>query len=422
MGRQKIISFLKEAGSLMTYCLIINAILGLFYYIVRTINDFYLLDTGYNVGLIIGYLIVLLIVFFISRLIEPYKFSRHADDEFIRSYIKISAEPNYFSEICIYFISSLCTFMLGLALGPQGISIYTGILTSLLVYKFIFKTSNMNENEQILLGSSVGYSIAFLNPVAGFAFALERSKCKISLKFVVKLVFALVVTFIMQAILRGRIVSEYFITINHHMNYWLLLAVPVLVVCTCTVGLLLKKLFSIINKHVNYQNKIVKIIIYILVILIPLALKIYNPKLLGSGLLSLDWIFSDLSLSLIAIYGVIRIVFTLFSFRTSFTGGIGGSIIIMGAIVGRLLSGVLGLFIEMTLVDHAILTISTALPFYGILTKERYTSISLIFSFGNFIYLIAPLAVGYGTMVGVEQIKKLISKSIKTRKNAQKVA
>ena len=181
MGRQKIISFLKEVGSLMTYCLIVNAILGLFYFIVRTINDFYLLDTGYNVGLIIGYLIVLLLVFFISRVIEPYKFSRHADDEFIRSYIKISAEPNYFSEICIYVISSLCTFMLGLALGPQGISIYTGVLTSLLVYKFIFKTSKMDENEQILLGSSVGYSIAFLNPVAGLAFALERSSTIIAL-------------------------------------------------------------------------------------------------------------------------------------------------------------------------------------------------------------------------------------------------
>jgi H+/Cl- antiporter ClcA len=280
----------------------------------------------------------------------------------------------------------------------------------------------MDENEQILLGSSVGYSIAFLNPVAGLAFALERSKCKISIKFIVKLVFALVVTFIMQVILRGRIVSEYFITISHHMNYWLLFAVPVLVVCTCTVGLLLKKLFSFINKHINYQHKVVKIIIYVFVILIPLALKIYNPKLLGSGLLSMEWIFSDLSLSIIAIYGAIRIVFTLFSFKTSFTGGIGGSIIIMGAIIGRLLSGVLGLFIEMTFVDHAVLTISTALPFYGILTKEKYTSISLIFSFGNFIYLIAPLAVGYGTMVGVEQIKKIISKSIKTRKNAQKVA
>ena len=88
-------------------------------------------------------------------------------------------------------------------------------------------------------------------------------------------------------------------------------------------------------------------------------------------------------------------LFLLFSFETKFSGGLGGCIIIIGAIIGRVLAGLLGLVMTLSQTDYFILTISTALPFYRITTRAKYTSFALIFSFGNFIYLIAPCAIGF---------------------------
>ena len=418
MKKQTIINFLKETAALITYCLIINVVLATFYLITDYINLFYLIDLGTNVGYIIGYTMIMCIVLSLSILIEPYKFTRSGDERFIRNHLKISAKPNYFSEIPIYLLSVLCTFMLGLALGTQGPSLYVGILTALLVYKFIFKTSSMSENEQIILGGSVGFSIAFFNPLAGMTLALERSKCKLHLKFVFKLIFSLVFTFFLQVLFRGDFVCDLFIRVDHHMNYWLLFVVPVFVLIACTIGVLFKKLCIYISKHINHDNKIVKVILYSLVIIIPVTIKVFNPWLLGGGTLTLYWLFSDTTLSLLAIYGAIRIIFTLFSFETKFSGGLGGSIIIMGAILGRLMAGVLGLIIPLSETDYFVLTIATALPFYGITSTEKYTSLALMFSFGNFIYLVAPVTVGWLTMFGACEFKKFIKKHYKKVKNS----
>ena len=61
----------------------------------------------------------------------------------------------------------------------------------------------MSEHEQIILGGSVGFSIAFFNPLAGMTLALERTKLKLSLKFIFKLSFALIFTFFLQILFRG---------------------------------------------------------------------------------------------------------------------------------------------------------------------------------------------------------------------------
>ena len=410
MKKFKILHFLKEFGALITYCLVINVILSLFYFLAGLIEQMHLINLENNVAYIIGYALILIIVLLISRIIEPYKFSKKADDEFIRNYLKISAEPNYFSEICVYLISVLCTFALGLALGSQGPSLYIGILSSLLIYKFIFKTSSMSVKEQILLDGSVGYSIAFMNPIAGMTLALERSKFKISMTFILKLSFALIFSFFLQYLMNFSYLCEYFIHLEGHMNYWLLFIVPIFVIFACGSGLLFKRIFREIKKHINHENKIVKIVMYGLIILIPLLIKIYNPYLLGGGLLTTTWIFSDAALGIVALYGLIRILFTLFSFETKFSGGMGGCIIIVGAIIGRILAGLLGLVIPLTQTDYFVLSLATALPFYGITTREKYTSFALIFSFGNFIYLIAPCSIGFLTMMGISETYKAIKK------------
>ena len=398
--------------------MVINVVLATFYLITDYINLFYLIDLGTNVGYIIGYAIIICVVLSLSILIEPYKFSKSGDERFIRNHIKISAKPNYFSEIPIYLLSVLCTFMLGLALGTQGPSLYVGILTALLVYKFIFKTSSMSEHEQIILGGSVGFSIAFFNPLAGMTLALERTKLKLSLKFIFKLLFALIFTFFLQILFRGDFICDLFIRVDHHMNYWLLFVVPVFVLIACTIGVLFKKLCIYLNKHINHDNKVVKIILYSLIIIIPVVIKVFNPWLLGGGTLTLYWLFSDTTLGLLAIYGAVRILFTLFSFETKFSGGLGGSIIIMGAILGRLMAGVLGLIIPLSETDYFVLTIATALPFYGITSTEKYTSLALMFSFGNFIYLAAPVTVGWLTMIGLIEFKKFMKKNYKNVKNS----
>ena len=418
MKKQSIINFFKETAALITYCLLINVILATFYLITDFINLFYLIDVGTNIGYIIGYAVVLCIALSLSLIIEPYKFTKSGDDKFIRNHIKISAKPNYFSEIPIYLLSVLCTFMLGLALGTQGPSLYVGILTSLLVYKFIFKTSSMTENEQILLGGSVGFSIAFFNPVAGMTLALERSKLKISLKFVFKLMFALIFTFFLQVLFRGDFVCDLFIRVEQHMNYWLLFVVPGFVLIACLIGVLFKKLCIYISRHINHDNKIVKIVLYSLIIIIPVVIKVFNPFLLGGGTITLYWLFSDTTLSLLVIFGVVRIAFTLFSFETKFSGGLGGSIIIMGAILGRIMAGILGLIIPLSETDYFVLTIATALPFYGITSTEKFTSLALIFSFGNFLYLAAPVTIGWLTMFGATELKKFVKKNYKKYKNS----
>lgn len=412
MKREKIFNFLKETGALITYCLIINVILAIFYITAEYINIFYLIDLNNNIGYIFAYAIILVVVLMMSIIIEPYKFSKKADIEFVRSYLKIAAEPNYFCEIFIYLFSVLCTFMLGLALGTQGPSLYVGILTSLLVYKFIFKTTTMSKNEQVLLGAGVGFSIAFTNPIAGMTLALERAKLKVSMQFIFKLSFALIFSFFLQFLFRDKYLCEYFIEFESHMNYWLLFIVPAFVLIACVLGLSLKKLFLILRKHIDHDNKVVKIIMYSLIVILPVLIKIYNPHILGGGVLTISWIFSDLALGIFAIYGAIRIVFTLFSFETNFSGGMGGCIIVIGMIIGRFFAGLLGLVMVLSESDVFALIIATALPFYGITTKEKYTSFALIFSFGNFLYIAAPVTVGFATMLGISKTLKVIKKKI----------
>lgn len=202
------------------------------------------------------------------------------------------------------------------------------------------------------------------------------------------------------------------------MNYWLLFIIPVFVLIACTIGVLFKKLCIYISKHINHDNKIVKVILYSLVIIIPVIIKVFNPWLLGGGTLTLYWLFSDTTLGLLAIYGAIRIIFALFSFETKFSGGLGGSIIIMGAILGRVMAGILGLIIPLSETDYFVLTIATALPFYGITSTEKYTSLALMFSFGNFIYLAAPVTVGWLTTFGACEFKKFVKKHYKKVKNS----
>ena len=83
MKKFKILHFLKEFGALITYCLVINVILSLFYFLAGLIEQMHLINLENNVAYIIGYALILIIVLLISRIIEPYKFSKKADDEFI---------------------------------------------------------------------------------------------------------------------------------------------------------------------------------------------------------------------------------------------------------------------------------------------------------------------------------------------------
>ena len=90
----------------------------------------------------------------------------------------------------------------------------------------------------------------------------------------------------------------------------------------------------------------------------------------------------------------------------------------MGAILGRVMAGILGLIIPLSETDYFVLTIATALPFYGITSTEKYTSLALMFSFGNFTYLAAPVTVGWLTMFGVCEFKKFVKKHYKKVKNS----
>ena len=77
----------------------------MFYFLAGLIEQMHLINLENNVAYIIGYALILIIVLLISRIIEPYKFSKKADDEFIRNYLKISAEPNYFLKSWVLFWS-----------------------------------------------------------------------------------------------------------------------------------------------------------------------------------------------------------------------------------------------------------------------------------------------------------------------------
>lgn len=100
---------------------------------------------------------------------------RNASVSVLCYFMKKGIHFHFFKAIAACFVTCLCSFTMGLALGGEAPSVFMGAI----IFAFVF--SFVDDSEERLLrairvGAAVGFSLAFMNPIAGvlFSFAPEK--------------------------------------------------------------------------------------------------------------------------------------------------------------------------------------------------------------------------------------------------------
>lgn len=100
---------------------------------------------------------------------------RNASVPVLCYFMKKGVHFRFFKAIAVCFLTCLCSFVMGLALGGEAPSVFMGAI----VFAFVFSFEDESQERllrAIRVGAAVGFSLAFMNPIAGvlFSFAPEK--------------------------------------------------------------------------------------------------------------------------------------------------------------------------------------------------------------------------------------------------------
>ena len=239
----------------------------------------------------------------------------------------------WYSVLLVRFIAGLISSFFGLSLGREGPSVQIGASGSQALAKSISK-NKLEENYLITGGAAAGLSAAFNAPLSGIVFALEEVHRSFS-----KLILIAATT----AALTADVVSKYFFGLKPVLSFTATPSLPeAFYIWLIPLGILSGIVGAALNKALlGFQTMYRKVPFYMrpcIALLIALPCGLFFPSVLGGGQNLVQIAEKAQSgIAIIAVYLVIKFIFTCTSFGSGIPGGIFMPILAIGALTGSLL-------------------------------------------------------------------------------------
>lgn len=310
-------------------------------------------------------------------------------------------------EVLESILCCLLTFLIALPLGSEGPSVYIGFMIEnfyrLLFYK---EETSLSKNR---FGSMMGYSLAFLNPIAGFFFYFEKKNRRGTSKQMFLQVYLLLVSFAWILLFRYLYgIKDFYLYglfnrdlepfSQKHFNLFVLL-IPLV---TLSVSFLYKRFIMSLDYFVKANDKSEVLFSVVMALVTVLSLKFTgNDSFIGFS----DEIFlssAELMLGSCLFYFFIRFFWTIFSNDIYYQGGHVIPTFVVGGSIGMVLSSILSTFFPLTREDQSLIIVLSALCFFASVTMNYLTTMALCFSFGPgyllIPYMIIPISIIYITI------------------------
>lgn len=349
---------------------------------------------------------ILMIVFSIIELVIVIYYEKKEDFlDHLTINLKRVRKRNLIFKILVVFLTCLMSFFIGLALGEEGPSVLLGSIIGLLVGRIF----NKNEEEIKLtnLGASIGFALAFLNPVAGlFKFYKNNKGLKVNIREYLRAIYSLIISYLLLSLLKGKFLYSLYFSLTDYIEGPICLVFLILPFIIFLITYIYKRTCKLIRKIIK-NNRIINFIIYpVILVVFSLLLRIYYPILIGSGSNIISSSLMNISISTLFLYLLLRFIFVMFSFTSKFKGGVVLPTVSFGFLVGKIITTLISLWIyKLSENEELIIIIISGCLFYSFTFKEIFVGASLIFSFGNPLILLPPILLS--SAISYVLIKKL---------------
>ncbi len=307
-------------------------------------------------------------------------------------------------EVCESILCCLLTFLIALPLGSEGPSVYIGFMIENFYRLLIYKHETTLQKNRF--GSMMGYSLAFLNPIAGFFFYFEKKNRRGTSKQMFFQVYLLLVSFAWILLFRYLygmkdfyLYSLYNKDLEAFSNKYFNLFVLLIPSVTLFVSFFYKRFIMSLAYFVKANDKSEVFFSVFMALVTVMALKFTgNDSFVGFS----DEIFlsaEELVLSSCLFYFFIRFFWTIFSNDIYYQGGHVIPTFVVGGSIGMVLASLLSTFYPLTRADESLIIVLSALSFFASVTMNYLTTMALCLSFGPgyllIPYMVIPISIIY---------------------------
>ncbi len=303
------------------------------------------------------------------------------------------------------FLSCLVSYLMGLAFGGEGPSVYLGALMGVLLFK-----DDDDKDFGIALGGAIGFCLAFNNPLAGMLSSLE-GKRKVGWRTYLLVFSGCLSAYVLYSLLKGFVFysndwGHFYLAFLYgnadfyledlswaDFKYYGLLVLVALAIAG--FGFAYERVVIYVRGFLRHGSDPFVWSTLIAGALIALLTKAFEPSALGTGALILKggWL-EDITLSAIGILLAWRLGLTLVSLSSHYNGGA----IVPTMAIGGILGGLLGVAIDRVYpLDYPLICLMSVMGMvvmYAVVFKRPLTGLALVLSLAPFaipLLAIAPL-------------------------------
>lgn len=415
MNKNKLISSFDEFLRLTFYSVAICLVLFSFQYILELIEQFHLIDLNVNWLYIFTYSVIIFLTLVIELTILKFSHLKQYNVNSIDLLFISNSRFNAIKLVIFAFICCLLSFFIGLALGSEGPSVFIG---GTLLYVFYYKYDFEDKKSLLHVGGSIGFSIAFMNPIAGLFYYFEQFKEKVKISNIIRLSYGLSLTYFIMVFLKKSWSIALFFEIENQISYNLL---PYILLFSVSTYIIAKLLMFTLNKLSGLNltnNKNIRVLLLILLFTCLIVFKIKFSGVIGSGSIIIKNILKFDALDVVIIFTLIRLFLVIFSFNINLSGGFIIPLLSIGILLGKIWYMLIPSYLEFNTNDEIIFVITIMIIFYASCSKNYITSIFLVGSFINIIYAILPLIVSLPLIISFDLLlKKITSKKVIANNN-----
>ncbi len=310
----------------------------------------------------------------------------------------------YLKGILICFLTCLSSFLMGLALGGEAPSVYMSSLCFGLVFSFS-RQDETRLTRAIKVGASVGFSLAFANPLAGIFYSFIPSKWhksyfKNEYKLIIEGCLCSILGYLLYSSLKGLLYfndykdcfykaflfnefnnSLFNLSLSSLSNYWIFILIPL--ICL-PLGYLFVHFLGLLRFY-HWKEKAYTYLISLLGALVLISLfRLYIPSCLGTGAAIIETNLAYLEKGIVYVLELFlaRLILILFSFSSHFSGGNIIPTLSIGNIMGVIFSYLFSLALNLDSNEMLLITYAFMLSFFCFVSNKREASLALLLSFG----------------------------------------
>ena len=277
-------------------------------------------------------IVIMLVGLFISWLIKLEPMATGSGIPQVEGMLLMGMKMKWYSIIAVRFVAGIISSFFGVSLGREGPSIQIGASGSQALAKKISK-NKLEENYLITGGAAAGLSAAFNAPLSGIVFALEEVHRSFS---------PLILIAATTAALTADAVSKYFFGLKPVLSFMSIKQLPEgLYLWLIPLGILSGLVGAFINKALLRVQTLYSVLPAVIrpsvALMIALPCGLFLPQVLGGGqnLIKLAE-EANTGMIMLAIFLIIKLLFTCTSFGSGIPGGIFMPILSIGALSGSL--------------------------------------------------------------------------------------